>query len=63
MSTKTLVNELRSELADFELCLLNDSDPTDCNAPAMCSAINIAGLLNVLFESSEFNKLKMMGLI
>lgn len=62
-SVKELMNELLSELTDFELSLLNDSDPTDCNASAMRSAVHMAVLLNTLINSSEFKKFRMMGLI
>lgn len=63
MIAKIMVLNLQEELKVFDLAIENRTKKDDLNSPIIASAIKITLLLDVLFDSEEFKKLKSLGLI
>jgi len=63
MIAKIMVLNLQEELKVFDSAIENRTKKDDLNSPIISSAIKITLLLDVLFDSEEFKKLKSLGLI
>lgn len=63
MIAKIMVLNLQEELKVFDSAIENRTKKDDLNSPIIASAIKITLLLDVLFDSEEFKKLKSLGLI